>query len=89
MADFPVLDGNRDMTEGREVISELGELEPFIDEIDGWVSMPVRVSCTPGAGIVLEIGPYTLDARDIAGLGDAIRRYHDITNHDGKPRRIK
>lgn len=89
MTNFPILDGNRDMTEGREVISELGELEPFIDEIDGWVSMPVRVSHTPGAGIVLEIGPYTLDARDIAGLGDAIRRYHDITNHGPTIWRIK
>lgn len=88
MADFPVLDGNRDTREGRVVIDECGELQPYIDEMDGWVSMPTRVAYTPAAGIVLEIGPYTLDDREITRLGDAIRGYHDIANH-GRLRRIK
>jgi hypothetical protein len=80
MSDFPVLDGNRDMTEGRVVISELGELEPYIDEVDGWVSMPVRVSHTAGAGVVLELGPYSLDARDVARLRAALRNWGIVTS---------
>lgn len=80
MTDFPILDGNRESTEDRMVISECGELEPYIDEVDGWVSMPVRVSHTAGAGVVLELGPYSLDARGVARLRDALRSWDCATN---------
>lgn len=88
MSDFPILDGNRESTEDRMVISECGELEPYIDEIDGWVSMPLRVTTTPGVGIVLEVGPYTLDGRDVARLRAALDHW-DITTNGPGVRRVQ
>ncbi len=88
MSDFPVLDGNRDCTEDRMVIGECGELEPYIDEIDGWVSMPLRVTTTPGVGIVLEVGPYTLNGRDVTRLRAALRSW-DIANNGPSIRRVQ
>ena len=73
--DFPVLDAERDDADGRTVIAELGKIQPHVDEIDDWVTMPLRVAHTPLAGIVIEVGPYTLDRTDVERLHAALRGY--------------
>lgn len=76
--DFPVLDSARENTEGRLVFDEYGSLEPYVDEIDTWFDMPVRLALTAGAGLVLELGPYTLDHEEIQLLRKAIAEYDKV-----------
>jgi hypothetical protein len=56
-------------------MDEYGSLEPYVDEIDYWCTMPMRLALTCGAGLGLEIGPYTLDSEDIELLRRAIAGY--------------
>jgi hypothetical protein len=75
-ADFPVLDRpHDDQTPGRVVCDEYGSLEPYLDEIDYWCSMPVRLVVTCGVGLHVEIGPYSVDPEDIELLRKAIAGY--------------
>ena len=60
----------------REVLAHSGYLLPTDERTDEFVGMPVRVSDLAGVGIVLEIGPFTLDPRDVARLVDAIGAYY-------------
>jgi hypothetical protein len=88
---FPVLDAPRADANAelfRTVIKELGAVEPFIDETDSCITMPLRLSHNAAAGIVLEIGPYDLDHNDVDRLRDAIRAY-DTTTNGRTIRRIK
>lgn len=80
MSDFPVLDSSRHMSEGRVVLDELGHIEPYVDEMDWWCRMPLRVAHTTASDVVIEIGPYTLDSEDIERLRAALRS-HDIANN--------
>jgi hypothetical protein len=89
--DFPVLDAPRTAANAelfRSVFEELGIIEPFIDETDSPVTMPMRIAHNAAAGIVLEIGPYDLDHNDVDRLRDAIRAY-DTTVNGSTMRRIK
>lgn len=83
MTDFPILDAPRTADVGREVIRDIGHIEPRIDETDEWVTMPIRLVTSQGVGIYLELGPYDLNARDIATLVDAIGAYYrNVGDHE-------
>ncbi|WP_137147544.1 hypothetical protein [Mycolicibacterium sp. CR10] len=85
---FPMLDANRDHQPGRVVLDDLGLIEPYVDETDYWCSMPLRVSHSPTTHVAIEIGPYTIDSRDIERLREALRVY-DITTKGQTIRRVK
>jgi hypothetical protein len=73
--DFPVLDGPRPFADGslgRSVIDSYGFVEAYVEEMDDWTSMPLRLTHDQGSGFQLELGPYTLDVCDIAKLRAAI-----------------
>ncbi len=92
MDSFPLLDSSRSGANEdlfRQVLVELGKIEPSLDEIDGWCTMPLRLSHNASAGLVLEIGPYDLHHEDVNVLREAIRQY-DIAIQGGPGlRRIK
>ena len=76
--DFPVLDSPRTEATAelfREVIEDLGLVEPRIDEIDGCCAMPIRVAHDAATGFYREIGPYDFDTHEIRRLREAIRRF--------------
>ncbi|MGV0618169.1 hypothetical protein ABQE58_25075 [Mycolicibacterium elephantis] len=91
MPDFPVLDaprteGNR--TLGRVVFDHLGVIEPYIEEIDSWVTLPMRLVHDQAAGIHLEVGPYSVAGRDIERLRAALRAY-DVALSGSAIRRVQ
>lgn len=76
--DFPLLDAHR--AEGntelsRVIMDAFGNIEPYIDELDYWCSMPVRLVHNIAAGWHLEVGPYGLAHSDIQRLRQAIAAY--------------
>lgn len=74
--DFPVLDAPRaDST----VLDAYGMTEPYVDEMDHWVPMPVRLTYSQGQGFCIEVGPYTFAHQDIAVLRRAIIGYEQAT----------
>jgi len=78
MPDFPTMDAPRavaDAEYGRVIIDEYRPLEPYIPEMDGWVSMPVRFAYSEVDGFYLEIGPYDLGTGAINTLREMIARY--------------
>lgn len=81
--DFPVLDSDRahaNKEYARVVLDFLGYIEPYVEEVDSWVSMPVRLAHDQAGGLRLEIGPYTLAAADTLRIRDAIRSYDTCVN---------
>ncbi|BBZ25417.1 hypothetical protein [Mycolicibacter hiberniae] len=74
---YPALDDSRHGANAeldRLALEELGLIEPHIDELDSYCSMPIRVTAN-AAGMHLELGPYDLDASDVARLRAAINAY--------------
>ena len=85
--DAPYVVANAEL--GRDIIAELGVIEPHIDETDEFVTLPMRLVFHQAAGIHIEIGPYSLSELDIEQLREAIRQY-DITRCGGTGiRRVK
>jgi len=89
-ANFPILDSElRDeLTDGRTLLSEHGAIDPYVVDMDDWCSMPVRVSHNDSAGVVIEIGPYTLDHYDVNHLRAAVRAY-DVASNGNTIRRVQ
>jgi hypothetical protein len=83
---FPELDSTRTEANcpGHQIISEHGTIEPFVDEMDTWVSIPVRVAVNAGAGLCIEVGPYTLGRQEIDRLRAAIFDY-DVCRASERP----
>jgi hypothetical protein len=79
MTDFPVLDSPRTgdlfTYPGRAILDVHDSIEPYVDEMDYWVAMPVRLVHLDTAGLCIEVGPYTLDSGDIERLRAAIASY--------------
>lgn len=78
MSDFPVLDAPRPIANAehaRVILDAFGDAEPFIEEIDGWLSMPLRLVHDQANGFHIELGIYSLDASDIWALRRAIEAY--------------
>lgn len=74
---YPALDDCRSVATAeldRMVLEEHGAIEPHIDESDSYCSMPIRLTHN-AAGLQLEIGPYDLDAQDVARLRAALNAY--------------
>lgn len=81
MTDFPVLDGRRPFANselGRVIFDSFGVVEPYIEETDSWVAMPVRL-VHQATSWRIEIGPYTLNEADINRLCSAIAAYDQAT----------
>lgn len=79
MSDFPVLDADRTHEHesiGRVVLDAAEPIEPYVPMTDSFIEMPTRIAHTATAGVVLEVGPYTLDHRDVRRLQDAIERFY-------------
>ncbi|AKN17471.1 hypothetical protein MHAE_04395 [Mycobacterium haemophilum DSM 44634] len=75
---FPVLDAPRHIANAdyqRMVVDSFGDVEPFIEETDSWVAMPLRLVHDSAAGWRVELGPYSLDRRDIGRLREALAAY--------------
>lgn len=82
MPDFPVLDSNRTYETAefnRFILDVFGYIEPHIDEIDEWCSMPIRLVHDQAADWHLEIGPYSISRGDIRRLQEAIDAYYQAT----------
>lgn len=81
-SDFPILDGFRPPREDgthRVIIDVLGFAELYLDEVDSWVALPLRLVHSPLGGFGLEMGPYTLDRADIGTLRRAIEAFDAAT----------
>lgn len=78
-SDFPILDSPRTgdpfIYSGRTILDVHGCIEPYVDEADYWVAMPVRLVHLDTAGLCIEIGPYTLGRPDVERLRAAIASY--------------
>lgn len=61
MNDFPVLDTDRSTIPGGEgtktELADLGMIEPYVDEMDWWCRLPVRVTHGYVSGVCIELGP--------------------------------
>ena len=85
--DFPILDAPRTEANAelfRLVVDYLGVIEPHVDELDSYVSMPLRLVHNAATGFCLEAGPYDLDHNDIGRLRAAIAAYDDATGNEWK-----
>ncbi|CAA0136115.1 Uncharacterised protein [Mycolicibacterium vanbaalenii] len=74
---YPALDDSRSFATAeldRMVLEEHEAIEPHVDELDSYCSMPIRLT-HDAAGLHMELGPYDLDARDVARLRAAINAY--------------
>lgn len=76
--DFPILDAPR--TEAntelyRTILDYFGVIEPHVDELDNYITMPLRLAHNAATGFCIEIGPYDLDHNDIDRLRAAIAAY--------------
>lgn len=86
MPDFPVLDASRliETNEfGRTIFGTFPSIEPYVGEIDSWVSMPLRLAHSQGSGWHIEVGPYDLGRADIDRLRDAIAAYDAAVGTQG------
>lgn len=82
---FPVMDAPRHAEKnelGRAIMDTFGFVEPYIGETDSWVSMPLRLVHDQAADWHIELGPYDLDAADIAALRQAIAAYDQAIGRD-------
>lgn len=76
--DFPILDAPRTAANdelGRQVVDSYGNLEPYIEETDSWIALPLRVVYDQANDLHIEAGPYSLDRADIELLRVAINAY--------------
>ena len=77
---LPIVDASREgdpfTYPGRTVLDHLGYIEPLDERADTFIALPVRLCHTQGAGICLEVGPFTFNRLDIDKLRQA------ITAHD-------
>ncbi|MDW5609729.1 hypothetical protein [Mycolicibacterium sp. D5.8-2] len=79
--DLPILDAPRDKVHYRTVLHDVGHIEPFLDEIESWVALPVRVTHNPITGIVLELGPYSIARDSLTQLREALDVADYCINH--------
>ncbi|MEH3141176.1 MAG: hypothetical protein PGN37_13545 [Mycobacterium kyogaense] len=81
--DFELIDAPRPIGNSefqRVVADHFGYVEPYLEELDKWCALPVRLVHNSGAGWHLELGCYDLDAADIHTLRAAIRAYDDAVS---------
>ena len=76
--DFPIMDAPRlyaNNALGRVILDSFGYLEPYLEQSDSWVAMPLRLVHDQAGDWHLEAGPYALDRADIERLREAIAAY--------------
>ncbi|ELR85684.1 MULTISPECIES: hypothetical protein [Mycobacterium] len=81
--DAPREHGNTGL--GRCIVDSFGHVEPYLEEADGWVSLPLRLVVDQAAGMHLECGPYDFDRADIDRLREAVNAYDTATQRDRNP----
>src|SRR6476659_3237173 len=54
------------------VLQDYGLIEPYVEETDSWVALPVRLTLTQGGGETIELGPYNLGRTELRVLYEAI-----------------
>lgn len=67
-----VIEGVPTIIRDRELIAELDVIEVLDERTDQWVSLPIRSVWTAGAGISVELGPFSLLPSDVARLNYAL-----------------
>lgn len=77
---FPVADEPRTTDPGRQVIENIGYLEPLDAATDMFVSVPIRLVANQAAGLCIELAGYDLDVRDVGKLRAAIAAYDDVSH---------
>ena len=70
-----VVDGVPAICNVHEVIEELTVLEPSDDRTDFFAAVPVRSVWNEGCGPAVEIGPFSLNTREIVKLYNALARH--------------
>lgn len=73
--DIDVIDGVSHLIPKRDVVEELTILEPADDRTDLFATVPVRSVWNPACGPAVEIGPFSLDAREVIKLHNAIAKH--------------
>lgn len=82
---YPPLDAPRTVANAelaRVVVDSFGCIDAYIDEIDHYCSMHVRLAHDQAAGWHLELGPYDLDAAAIGRIRGAIAAYDRAVGRD-------
>lgn len=86
-ARFDLFDRTGQFDDFREVIAGPVTLEPHDDRTDMCVSVPVRLVISSTAGPAIEIGPFTLDSRDIVTLYNALAAHINTFTGEFKVRK--
>lgn len=66
--------------ERRDTVSlmPIGLIDAYLEEIDWWVTLPVRLADHCLSGPCIEVGVYTLDGDDIEVMRTAILAYDQV-----------
>lgn len=70
-----VIDGVPTFFQVHDVLNELTVLEPADERTDSFASIPVRSVWTDGCGPAIELGPFTLDDREVVKLFNALAKH--------------
>ena len=73
-SNYPTLDFPR---ECHTVLRDCGLIEPYIEENDSWVALPVRWAQDQGGEFCIELGPYTLGHAEVRVLLEAITDWYE------------
>ena len=82
---FPLLDAPRTTSDSRFnriIIDSFGSVEPYVEETDSWISMPVRLIHDDAGGFQLEVGPYSFSRADVDRLHWAIAGFEAAAGRD-------
>lgn len=74
-----VIDGVPTIINDRTLIADLGVIEPLDERTDQFVSIPIRSVHTAGAGMSVELGPYSLMSSDVVALFNALAQHINDT----------
>lgn len=74
-----VIDGVPTIINDRTVIEDLAVVEPLDERTDSFVSIPIRRVHTPGAGLSVEVGPFSLTSSDVVVLFNALAKHINET----------
>ena len=80
MSFFPILDAPRNVANAehnRVIMDSFGHVEAFVEEVDSWCALPIRLVHDQAAGFAIEVGPYSLDRASINVLRAAIAAYDE------------
>lgn len=80
------IDGVPTIVSDRALLQEHGSIEVLDERTDDFVSLPLRTVHTSGAGISMEIGPFSLTTQEIVTLHNAIADHINSTEGEFRMR---